>query len=82
MTVLSITRDDESLTVGLAGALTGELGEQLLEITKVALTVTPDVVIDLGAVTEWTHEGLDALSECAGLGARLPTESEPGEPGP
>jgi hypothetical protein len=81
MTVLSITRDDDSLTVELSGALNGELGEQLLEITKVALTVAPEVVIDLAAVTEWTHEGLDALSECAGLGARLPTEDEPRNPG-
>jgi hypothetical protein len=79
MTTFSITRDDESLTVELSGTLDGALGEQLLEVTRVALAVAPEVVIDLAPVTGWTHEGLDALFECTELGARVPSEGDPSE---
>ncbi len=79
MSALTVFQGDEVLRVDLSGALDDEIGTQLVELTAIALSVSPEVVIDVSAVTEWTPDGLEALLECADLGAQVPSGT-PAEP--
>jgi hypothetical protein len=80
MTVLALSPDADSLTVELSGALDDEVGRQLLEVTRVALVLIPEVIIDLAAVSRWTFEGMNAVVECAELGATVPAGENPAGP--
>jgi ABC-type transporter Mla MlaB component len=75
MTVVSVMQREDAVQLGLSGHLDRDLGLQLIELTLVALGVTRRVVIDVSQVTEWTPDGLEALQECADLGARIPSGS-------
>ena len=73
MSALTVMQEGQGVQVGLSGALNDEIGTQLIELTQIALLVSPEVVIDVSAVTDCTLDGLEALLECADLGAKVPT---------
>jgi hypothetical protein len=73
MSALTVTQVHETVRLGLAGPLDETIAEQLVELTQVALSIGPKVVIDVSAVTVWTSRGFDALLECADLGAHVPS---------
>jgi hypothetical protein len=74
---IALAEEAGSVRLDVNGALDADLGDQLVELVRVARTLTPDVVLKLDGVEEWTEDGLDALSRCADLGARIPTGSSP-----
>ena len=66
MSSITVVQADEAVVhVRLAGSLDDDVGSQLVELTHIALSVSPTVVIDVSVVTEWTSDGRDAaLAMC------------------
>jgi hypothetical protein len=66
-----IARDNDQIVLKVSGALTRELGDQLVDAVDAAAAIAPDVALDLRDVGEWTAEGLESLDRCADRGIRL-----------
>jgi hypothetical protein len=73
---IRISYEHDRLVVQVSGPLTGELGDQLVEVVGAAVEVMPGVALDLRDVREWTSEGLESLERCANRGADL--DASPG----
>jgi hypothetical protein len=68
---ITVTQRHDRLVLAVDGALTGELGKQLVEAVDAAVAVAPAVAVDLGGVHEWTADGLACLDQCTKRGAEI-----------